>query len=82
MRKKIHEGIIPYNRLCDPRWMDVALARLKELDEVIERRQRLRSMRSTIDEDEKARKTAEAAKAKEARAKAKAEAAGKGKGKD
>ena len=33
--------LLPHSRLIDPRWLEVALGRLKELDDLRERRQRL-----------------------------------------
>ncbi len=72
-----------YSRLADPRWVDVALARLKEIDDVIDRRQRLRQRRTSggQTDEERARKATQAKAKAEAKRKEKADTKAAGRGK-
>ncbi len=57
---------VPHTRLADPRWVEVALARLKDVDELNERRRRLGGpppkQETEEEKGEKRRKQAEAKK--------------------
>ena len=42
------QHLLPHTRLVDPRWLEVAVGRLKELDELRERRKRLAAGQSVV----------------------------------